>query len=152
MPLNRVANSSAVRFATILFCCAALLTTISGCGNGLARVSGEVTLDGELVKATDGIRATVYFNPADPLAGASAVGLVDEKGRYHLSTGAKEGIVPGEYNITFNASQLISSPSGGASGGKRISPPRYATQSGSGLQFTVEPGSNTFDLVLTTDH
>ena len=120
-----------------------------GCGNGLARVEGIVTLDDEPVRGGDGVRATVFFHPAD--GGSAAVGLVDETGRYELKTGAETGVSPGEYAVTVTATQKVMPRSGGGTPtGRRISPPKYATPTTSGLRFTVESGRNTIDLGLVT--
>jgi hypothetical protein len=149
---SSVAARPSVRLWPIVFggmLCAATLGVSGGCGNSLASVAGKVTLDGEPIRGGEDVRATVYFNPAGS-GGVAAVGLVDENGEYRLATGSEAGVPPGEYKVTFTAAQLVRNAAGGAPGGKRISPPRYAVADTSGLSFTVEPGSNTYDLVLSS--
>ncbi|WP_425399539.1 hypothetical protein [Aeoliella sp.] len=128
----------------------ALAVPLVGCGNGLSRVSGKVTLDGQELTASDDVRVTVFFNPTDGTR-ASATGLVDEQGTYTVSTGAEAGIAPGVYKVTISGSQLIRSADGGAPGGKRITPLRYASPDTSDLEVTVEPGSNEIDLHMTSN-
>lgn len=149
---NSGAARPGVRARPLLFVvalCATAIGACSGCSNGLASVSGKVTLDGEPIRGGEDVRATVYFNP-DGSGGVAAVGLVDENGEYRLTTGSENGVPPGTYHVTFTASKLIRNAAGGAPGGKRISPPRYAVASTSGLTYTVEPGNNTYDLVLSS--
>lgn len=147
-PLACVNNGSpalagfAIGFASLL--------SATGCGNGLTSVSGTVTLDGDPIRATNDVRATVYFNPAD--GGVAAYGLVDEDGRYEMYTGREEGVAPGRYDVTFNATQLVPPKEpGGTPSGRRISPPRYTTPASSGLSYTIEPQGATIDLALTSD-
>ena len=130
--------------------CAVVVLATIGCGDRMARVSGLVTLDGEPVRGGGDVRATVFFNPVG--GGPAGVGLVESDGAYRLATGGKDGVVPGEYNVTFTATEIIRPEGeGGTPIGKRISPPRYATPSSSGLNYTVEAGGNTIDLDLTTN-
>ena len=114
----------------------------------MAHVSGTVTLDGEVIRGGNDVRATVFFNPIGS-EGVAAVGLVDENGKYSLTTGSELGIPPGQYSVTFTATRLVATKEpGGTPSGKRISPIRYATPSTSGLKCIVEPGTNTYDLAL----
>jgi hypothetical protein len=126
----------------------ALLAPFSGCGNGLADVSGTVTLDGAPLRGGNDVRATVYFQPASG-SGAAAVGILDESGRYTLSTGSEEGAAPGDYVVTFTATQIIPSKEpGGTPSGRRITDLKYANAKTSGLQFTVQSGNNEFNIPL----
>ena len=64
---------------------------LSGCGNGLAQVSGQVTLDGQPLHGGNGdIRVTVQFQPASGV-GATAIGLADENGNYEIGNGLPNG-------------------------------------------------------------
>jgi hypothetical protein len=124
--------------------------TVPGCGDGLADVTGVVTLDGQPLRGGSGVRGTVYFQPTSG-SGAAAVGILDENGKFSLSSGSKQGVAPGEYSVTCSATQIIpSKQAGGTPSGRRITPQKYAVASTSGFQFTVEPGSNEFDLPLTS--
>jgi len=120
---------------------------LTGCGKNLAQVSGVVTLDGEPLKGGEGIHATVFFQPASG-EGASAVGTLNENGVYQLSCGSLEGIPPGEYIVTFTASEIIGGEDGSTPTGRRISDPKYASTKTSELRFKVEAGDNQCDLAL----
>ena len=126
----------------------ALLPLLSGCGDGLANVSGQVTLNGSPLAGSDTVRGTVYFFPEGG-TGAPAVGLVDGEGEYALSTGSKGGVSPGAYVVTVSATELIPPKiAGEAPGGRAITPRRYADPSQSGFRVDVAPGSNVFDFAL----
>jgi hypothetical protein len=125
-----------------------LLAPLAGCGDGLADVSGTVTLDGQPLRGGSGVRVTVFFQPVSG-SSSGAVGIVDGNGRYQLSTGAKEGVVPGEYVVTCSATKIIPSKvPGGAASGRRLTDPKYANAKTSGLQFTIESGDNEFNIPL----
>ena len=126
-----------------------LAFTVTGCGSDLAEVRGTVTVDDLPLRGGSGVRATVVFQPTSG-GGAPGVGLIDESGRYTLSSGADSGLRPGDYVATVTATQLIpdrTNPSGPASG-RRITDAKYANAKTSGFQFTVEPGRNEFHLAL----
>jgi hypothetical protein len=129
----------------------AVCLLLSGCGNGLARVSGQVTLDGQPIRAGAGnVRVTVQFQPANG-TGSTAIGLADENGNYSLATGSQDGIPPGDYLVTCTASELLPATAGSSTrGSRRISDPKYANAKTSGLQFTVQPGNNAFDIPLVS--
>jgi hypothetical protein len=127
-----------------------LCFVVCGCGNGLAQVSGQVTLDGQPLHGGNGdTRVTVQFLPTGG-TGTTAIGLADENGNYALRTGSQAGIPPGEYFATCTAAQIVSSPTGGAPGGRRITPEKYSSARTSGFKFTVEPGRNEINLQLTS--
>ena len=114
----------------------------TGCGNGLAQVSGAVTVDGEPLRGGAGdTRVTVQFQPAGGV-GSAAIGLADENGAYTLGTGSKTGIPPGDYLVSCSASRLI--PQQG--GARRITDPKYANAKTSGLTCTVQPGKNEYNM------
>jgi len=124
---------------------------IVGCGNGLATVTGQVTLNGQPLRGGNSdTRVTVQFQPVNG-AGSTAIGLADENGNYELATGSKDGIPPGEYLVTCTATTL-SPPKGGAGAGgsHRLTDPKYANANTSGLKFTVEPGKNKYDIPLVS--
>jgi hypothetical protein len=125
-----------------------LMAPFAGCGDNLADVSGIVTLDGQPLRGGGDVRATVIFQPASG-GSVGAVGVVDENGRYNLSTGSKDGAPPGDYRVTCSATQLVPSKEpGGTPGGRRLTHRKYANANTSGLQFMVEPGSNEFNIPL----
>jgi hypothetical protein len=79
------------------------------------------------------------------------VGIVDESGRYQLSTGSKEGAAPGDYLISCLATKIIPAKEpGSAPGGRSLTDPKFANAKTSGLQFTVSPGNNEYDIALVS--
>jgi hypothetical protein len=127
-----------------------LLCAASGCGDGLAQVSGVVTLDGQPLHGGSGdTRITVQFQPAGGL-GSTAIGLADESGRYTLATGSKTGIPPGEYLVSCSASQLTPGNGQTAGGVRAIVDRKYANAKTSWLSFTVVPGQNECNIALAS--
>ena len=118
----------------------AACVTLSGCGNGLAQVSGQVTLDGQPVHGGKGdTRVTVQLQPADGV-GATAVGLADENGNYKIATGSQAGIKPGDYYVSCSVSTLgVAGP---------VADPKFANTKTSGLKLTVQPGKNEYNIPL----
>lgn len=126
----------------------AVLPVVVGCGNGLASVSGEVSLDGEPLRGGGEVRAIVYLYPEGG-SGAPAVGLVDDAGEYSVMTGTKDGVAPGSYLVSISASELIGEDIPGVPrSGRRITPPHYADPRQSDLRVQVAEGSNEFDFAL----
>lgn len=126
---------------------AAIVGLLAGCG-GLydAGVSGLVTLDGNPLP-----RGTVAFNPQTP--GPPSYGQIDSSGHYTVMTGREEGLPSGSYVLTVVANEppTVEGKDGGPPpAGKPITPRWYRSQETSGLSFTVEPGSNEFNLELST--
>jgi hypothetical protein len=140
--VERVANTLLNRPLQLAGVCVALVAciTLGGCGNGLAQVSGQVTLDGQPVHAGKGdTRVTVQLQPADGV-GANAVGLADENGNYKIATGSQPGIRPGEYLVSCSVSTLgVGGP---------VADPKFANTKTSGLKLTVQPGKNEFNIPL----
>jgi hypothetical protein len=136
------------RFVTILSVSAVCLA-LTGCGNGLAQVTGQVTLDGQPLHGGNGdVRVTIQFQPVSG-TGTTAIGIANESGNYTLGTGSQTGIPPGEYLVTCSANELVRSKDPNATpGGRRITDPKYANAKTSGLKFTVQPGKNEFNIPL----
>lgn len=122
--------------------------TLCGCGGTYdSYVSGVVTLNGENLP-----RGTVAFNPQGP--GSPAYGRIEDDGKYNIQTGREEGLPSGQYQVTVVANelpQMTGHDDGPPPAGKPITPQWYRTTQSSGLNFTVAPGSNEIDLVLTTE-
>jgi hypothetical protein len=136
------------RSTTVTLALSAVCLLFSGCGDGLAQVSGQVTLDGQPLRGGTGdVRVTVQFQPADGV-GTTAIGLADEDGNYTLGTGSKDGIPPGEYLVTCTASELVRTNPSAAPSSRRITDPKYANANTSGLSVSVAPGNNNFDIPL----
>ncbi|HPU08057.1 MAG TPA: carboxypeptidase-like regulatory domain-containing protein [Thermogutta sp.] len=166
------------RTVTNRLCGAFLVTAVAlgvviGCSRSDGRpktypVTGVVTLNGTPVEG-----ATVVFVPKTPAQpGAqgpqAATATTDTSGRYALGTFAKgDGAIPGEYLVRVFKYPTPPPPTGSASSEEEYVPPeesgqaaaapapknllpeKYANENTSGLSFTVEPKSNTFDIQLT---
>lgn len=137
--------------AVAMVALAIAVASSTGCGNSLAKVSGEVTIDGSPLVAGENVRGTVYFYPTGG-SGAPAVGLLDAEGRYEIITGSKTGIEPGSYVVTISATEIIpAKQEGDAPSGKPITARKYANPRESGFRVEVEQGSNTFDFDLESE-
>ena len=148
--LGSVRSMGVQRFVELTFA-SSLCIALAGCGNGLAQVSGVVTLDGQPIHGGSGdTRVTVQFQPASG-TGSTAIGLADEHGVYAMSTGSQNGIPPGEYVVTCSASQLVASKlSEGQRGVRQISDAKFANSKTSGLRCTVQPGKNEFNISVSS--
>ena len=122
---------------------------IAGCDSGLATVSGTVTLDGAPIAGGPDVRGTVTFMRADG-SGTPAIGILDENGRYELSSGKKWGVPPGAYAVAIVATRIIIPEPGATPSGRPITPRRYASAKDSGLTADVKPGDNTLDFPLVS--
>jgi hypothetical protein len=149
-PVNVPKTNRAQKWRPMSLLLAALFSlAMSGCGNGLADVSGQVTLDGHPLRAEPGkVRVTIQFQPASGV-GPTAIGLADENGNYVLGTGSQTGIPPGDYLVACSAGEILSDA---VPHGKMIARPitdsKYANAKTSGLRFTVQSGSNEFNIPL----
>jgi hypothetical protein len=122
------------------------LASVSGCGGVYdSSVTGTVTIDGTTVP-----RGTVTYHPT--ASGPAAYALIQQDGSYTVHTGREEGLPSGEYGVTVTANEppaVQQTASGGPPPpGKPITPEWYRSKDASGLQFTVEPGSNEINLEL----
>lgn len=145
-------HNTAASLAGRLYPLAALVvsTGMIGCGGPFeATVKGQVALDGEPLGT-----GTVTFSPmaAD---GSSAYARVTDSGRYRLQTGREFGLPAGEYRVTVVARDrpevLHTADGGPPPPGRMLTPAWYRSTETSGLQFTVERGSNTIDLELSSE-
>lgn len=122
------------------------LAGAGGCGNGLATVTGNITMNGEPLATGSDITGRVFLYPEGG-TGVPAVGMIDEQGNYRVRTGSQAGVKPGAYTVTISASRLIPSRIEGAPpGAKRLTDRRFADPSRSGLRVEVAAGSNAFDF------
>jgi hypothetical protein len=116
----------------------------------MATVGGSITLDGKPLAGSDRLRGTVKFSPEGG-HGTTAVGYLDEAGRYNLSSGSRAGLLPGKYLVTVSATEIIPPKiAGAAPGGRLTTPPRYADPNNSGFTADVVRGRNTFDYALSS--
>ena len=123
----------------------AIAAALSGCSRGYnANVNGSVLLEGEPV--TSGV-VTFHAVQGGPLS----LGTLDNAGRYDIFTGRDDGLPSGDYVVTVNS--VKGAPSPGMTPAQmealRITPARYSNRDSSELRFTVEPGSNIYNIALT---
>lgn len=148
---RRFALAAPWRGPSVVACVLVVAASSVGCGSGLATVTGSVTLDGAPLAGGGETRAMVYLYPEGG-TGAPAVGLLNEAGEYHISTGTRDGVEPGAYLVTISASQLIGKDIPGAPrSAKRITPPKYADPRQSGLRVDVASGANKYDFALESE-
>jgi hypothetical protein len=134
-----------VYLRVVTVCCmAGTLAMACGCGKTHdAAITGLVRLDGKPVTQGCGL---VAFRPVG--SGPMAYGNIQSDGTYRIVTGGSKGLPSGEYIVTVSVSD-VSSPDGREGGfGKQLIPLRYGNPEQSGLKFTVQPGSNRFDISL----
>jgi hypothetical protein len=121
----------------------------SGCSDGLANVSGQVTLDGHPAGGADQYGTVSFYRESG--GGAPAIGIIDESGRYTLKTGSHDGVEPGTYVVGVSV-QRVAPPASPGDLPKLtlISPKKYANVNESGFRHDVKPGSNTIDFALSS--
>lgn len=127
----------------------ALATCFAGCGGRFeAKLNGKVTLDGEPLPT-----GNVTFRPTE-VGGSAAYARIDESGYYAVQTGRDYGLPAGTYNVTVMAREKPAVQYGkdGAPppSGKQITPDWYHSANTSGLTVDVKPGSNRYDIELTS--
>jgi hypothetical protein len=127
---------------------AALCLFLGGCDGGGGSVSGTVTLDGKPL--TSGV---VTFHPA--AGGASAIGTIGKDGTYTVQIGNDMKLPPGDYLVTVDAGEAVTSDLGPPGAPpkpppppKRITPDKYASKDTTDLKATVKAGSNKVPLEL----
>jgi hypothetical protein len=125
----------------------AALALVAGC-SGSGSVSGTVTLDG--APLTSG---TVTFHPT--AGGPVAIGNIGPDGRYELAVGTDKTVPPGEYVVTVEATEAVTSEPTDSKGPprppqapRRLTPDKYADKDKTDLRFTVKSGGNTIDIPL----
>ena len=124
---------------------------VTGCGGKHgAKVYGNVTLDGEPLPA-DSVGTVAFFPSA---GGPPATGVINDDSSYRLTTGRDRSLPPGDYNVTVGVNQAPDLEAHKGPGppppGKPITPVKYRQSRTSGLSYTVERGSQTIDLELTS--
>jgi hypothetical protein len=153
---DRTSSPQASPTKTGRYCYRGLLATalctlagFAGCGGSTdARVSGVVTLDGQVVP-----RGMVSFQPK--AGGPVAIGPIEADGSYVLGIGRDTRLPSGEYDVTVRSNEPPAATRNNSGGpppaGKPITPLWYLSKETSGLSFTVTPGNNKVDLELTTE-
>ena len=113
-----------------------------------ADVKGSVTLDGKPVPP-----GVVIFS-AEGGGRNSSRGRIEANGKYFLVTRHNRGIDSGDYRVAVQVYEKGGPPGPGertAANLPPLVPAKYLSIDTSGLAFTVEPGSNTIDIALTSD-
>ncbi|GAA4438367.1 carboxypeptidase-like regulatory domain-containing protein [Bremerella cremea] len=143
-----------MQLAQAMVVCGIGFATLLGCsrGSGLATypVTGEVTMDGEVVEG-----ATVTLVPSSE-AGRSASGITDAEGKFsvmtYVSPGVQpEGAMPGDYSVTIRKLEVRKVEEGGTpqeaqAAFRKLGPPKdllpkkYASPNTSDLKVTVNDG------------
>jgi hypothetical protein len=144
-----------VRYGVSILCLSPLVL-VAGCQKPTAKVSGMVILDGEALKGG----GTVTFQ----LAGQGGVsGIITREGVYTL-----RNVPVGTVKITLGSGMRRSAGAGGMPVGpppkkelKRESthepgplnniPQKYTDPEASELTYTVKPGEQTFDIILSSE-
>jgi hypothetical protein len=130
-----------------LFCGTAALV-LAGCSrSGLeSSVTGSVTLDGKAL----GLGGVVFA----PLSGGGnpSVGTIGRNGQYTLRTANTLGLNAGKYRVCVNALDTPNPPPGvrDTTPPKQLVPEKYTNLDTSGLEYEVKPGSNTFNIDLSS--
>jgi hypothetical protein len=130
------------------------LSALAGCGgaggDGLAPVSGTVTIDG---KPGDG--AAVAFLPDAGTPGNGGTALADSTGHYDIQTPqGKKGLPPGKYKVTvsYRRNKDGSAPDPNVppieSTATELLPPKYSSAEKTELAATVGPEAKPFDYKL----
>ena len=144
-----LANCNTMWRFTIALMLAVLLPTMVGCGNGLAKVRGTVTLDGQPAGGDDKY-TTVSFH-RESGGGAPAVGIVDAAGNYTLKTGSQDGLEPGTYMVTIAVKKITPPKTQDAMPQSTlISAAKFSRVGESGLRSEVKPGRNSIDFAVSS--
>lgn len=114
---------------------------IAGCGDGVTAypVTGRVTQSDDRPL----VSATVTFKSVEGETTVRSRGRTDENGDFELRLDeTHKGVLPGTYQVTVT--EFLGDDMDART--KRNIHRRYSSFEKSGLQFTVEPGSNQFDI------
>jgi hypothetical protein len=139
--VNSNAATSLARLTASVASLAALMT-FAGCSDGMARVKGQVTLDGQPVHGgKDGAYVIVQFLPASGV-GPNGAAVADQNGRYSIGTGSHYGVVPGDYVVacTFRP----------ANPDDPVPDRKFSDPKTSGMKCTARSGNNEFNISLET--
>lgn len=110
---TRLHRSTTNQLPVVIVVCLLTNMLLSGCGyrpnlSQLARVSGLATLDDQPLR-----RGTVQFIPdkRKGFSGASAIGFIDQDGRFTLKTAGVKGAIVGFHRVVVDAREEPKSPS-----------------------------------------
>jgi hypothetical protein len=121
------------------------ISFMTGCAQSTqeSQVSGQVSLDGNQIGP-----GTIVFAPVGE--GTPAIGPIDEKGNYSMSTSHEVGLGAGKYKVAVSVRELPPAIKRGdrVPPGKLLIPEKYEDSATSGLEYEVAPGPNTIDIEL----
>jgi hypothetical protein len=102
-----------------------------------------VSLDGNRIGP-----GTVVFAPVDD--GKPAIGPIDARGYYSMSTNHEVGLGAGKYKVAVSVRELPPPIKRGerVPPGKLLIPEKYEDSATSGLEYEVAPGRNTINIEL----
>jgi hypothetical protein len=124
-----------------------LLTLFMGCNSSSqeSQVVGSVKLDGDPIGP-----GTVVFAPVEG-GRKPATGSIDADGNYSLNTSREAGLAAGKYAVAVSIREMPQNVKRGDRPplGKLLIPEKYEQSSTSGLEYQVEPGTNTIDIELS---
>ena len=132
-------SSRPATFAAVMLAIVAVI----GCGDqDRGFLTGTVTLNGQPVGP-----GTLTLRPVNS-AGAGAMALFGEDGKYEVMTSGREKGAPvGEYRVFIQGGEDFGAEQEGPPPESEI-PVRYNTPDGSDLTVTIEPGNHTHDFEL----
>jgi len=126
----------------------AITSCLAGCsGDHLeSDVTGKVTLDGKAIGP-----GIIIFAPVGA-HGNPATGPIESDGSYSLKTSRTPGLKAGKYQVGVSVRELNlnAKPGDRLPPGKLLIPDKYESSDTSGLAYEVIPGSNTFNIELTS--
>lgn len=123
----------------------------AGCTSSLeSTLSGNVTLDGNPVKAEGGRSCAVSLHPVG--GGPVSTATVDGNGQYAVKTGQGRGLTPGEYVIVVVGTEIPSGASDELEAPlpQPFTPSKYASPETSDLRVTVASGPNSHDIQMNS--
>jgi len=126
------------------------LSVLAGCRENPATVNGLVTIDGEPLLITEGMRGSVVFEPTTA-TGNTLTGQIDKTGHYELFSGASVTVSPNLYLVSVSATKLVPATKDRPTSGKLVTPAKYASAIDSGFRVEVVPGKNEVNLPLVSD-
>ena len=128
--------------------CGTAALVLAGCSRSgfESSVTGSVTLDGKALG-----QGGVVFAP-EAGGGNPSAGTIRRDGSYVLRTSNAPGLNAGKYRVTVNALDTPNPPPGvrDTTPPKQLVPERYTNLDTSGLECDVKPGSNRFNIDLSS--
>jgi hypothetical protein len=130
------------------FLCGTAALVVAGCSHSgfESSVTGNVTLDGKVL----GQGGVVFALEAG--GGNPSAGTIGRDGNYVLKTANAPGLNSGKYRVSVNALDTPNPPPGvrDTTPPKQLVPEKYTNLDTSGLECDVKPGSNTFNIPLSS--